>query len=317
MWLVPFLLFACAPPDTAALPDIAAPPPVQLIGDGLVPGQPARFRVRGAPVGATIALYATRGGTGPGGCFAPNLCLDLLDPVRLVATSTIDRGGVATLRLITPTGFTPGTIVHLQAYASNAQGAALSPVLTRVVDDGDFDGFLGSADNCPGLSNPTQGDVDGDLTGDVCDCAPFDPDFGAAAWDYAADGIDQDCSGTPDDGPSPFDGTWTLTWDISETAPGPYTQRTQGELTLVIDGTVADGEGTARVVNGPPIPFAVSATAALDLHTSTLTGELIYPAGTFGWTGTLTPTQLTGVPDPVNSLGHDTTGTIVGERPAP
>jgi hypothetical protein len=36
-------------------------------------------------------------------------------------------------------------------------------------DDADNDGALDEADNCPGLTNPDQGDIDGDGIGDACD----------------------------------------------------------------------------------------------------------------------------------------------------
>jgi hypothetical protein len=41
--------------------------------------------------------------------------------------------------------------------------------------DGDLDTIDDSCDNCPAVANPDQADSDGDLAGDVCDGAPFDP----------------------------------------------------------------------------------------------------------------------------------------------
>ncbi len=40
--------------------------------------------------------------------------------------------------------------------------------------DPDGDGFYGDDDNCPGLPNPAQADLDADGAGDACDCAPAD-----------------------------------------------------------------------------------------------------------------------------------------------
>jgi hypothetical protein len=39
-------------------------------------------------------------------------------------------------------------------------------------DDEDGDGIANELDNCPGIYNPSQDDVDGDLVGDVCDPHP-------------------------------------------------------------------------------------------------------------------------------------------------
>ncbi|MBZ5640830.1 MAG: thrombospondin type 3 repeat-containing protein [Acidobacteriia bacterium] len=46
--------------------------------------------------------------------------------------------------------------------------------------DTDGDGLLDFNDNCPGLSNAGQENVDGDAAGDACDCAPADPGVFAA-----------------------------------------------------------------------------------------------------------------------------------------
>ncbi|MDO8494565.1 MAG: thrombospondin type 3 repeat-containing protein, partial [Deltaproteobacteria bacterium] len=41
-------------------------------------------------------------------------------------------------------------------------------------NDFDCDGILDEPDNCPHVANPDQADLDLDLWGDVCDCAPED-----------------------------------------------------------------------------------------------------------------------------------------------
>jgi len=54
--------------------------------------------------------------------------------------------------------------------------AALDDVVVIGIppDDFDLDGVSDSADDCPGLFNPSQQDSDQDGPGDACDCAPLD-----------------------------------------------------------------------------------------------------------------------------------------------
>jgi hypothetical protein len=54
-------------------------------------------------------------------------------------------------------------------------GWILKTVNQVALPDGDGDGVPDTADNCGLLGNPDQGDSDGDLAGDSCDCAPLDP----------------------------------------------------------------------------------------------------------------------------------------------
>ena len=69
--------------------------------------------------------------------------------------------------------------------------------------DGDADGFVDAADNCPLVANPTQTDSDGDGVGDACDLCPGTPAGDAVLSDGCS--IGQKC---PCDGPSP-DQEWT------------------------------------------------------------------------------------------------------------
>jgi concanavalin A-like lectin/glucanase superfamily protein len=51
--------------------------------------------------------------------------------------------------------------------------------------DGDGDGRVDPADNCPGVSNPVQADADADGAGDACDCAPADSSVFTAPGDFS------------------------------------------------------------------------------------------------------------------------------------
>jgi hypothetical protein len=54
-------------------------------------------------------------------------------------------------------------------------GWILKTVNQVALPDVDGDGVPDTADNCGLLGNPEQDDFDGDLAGDICDCAPLDP----------------------------------------------------------------------------------------------------------------------------------------------
>ena len=60
--------------------------------------------------------------------------------------------------------------------------------------DGDGDGLNDCVDNCPGTVNPLQENADGDGSGDLCDCAPSDPDVWIGAPEIN-DGRDNQCPG--------------------------------------------------------------------------------------------------------------------------
>ena len=58
-------------------------------------------------------------------------------------------------------------------------------------NDPDGDGLVGAEDNCPYVSNPTQGDADEDGVGDVCDNCPENYNPGQIDSDF--DGIGDFC----------------------------------------------------------------------------------------------------------------------------
>jgi hypothetical protein len=73
--------------------------------------------------------------------------------------------------------------------------------------DPDGDGKVGGLDNCRATANPDQANEDGDVAGDVCDCAPGD----ATAWSAPQAVTGLGLSGS---------GTTTLTWDDQSEAVG-------------------------------------------------------------------------------------------------
>lgn len=84
--------------------------------------------------------------------------------------------------------FDPGPGTATLTSGSVFSSAAFVLKLSATVLDADGDGVPNPNDNCPSNANPDQGDLDGDLLGDVCDVCPAD-----AANDPDADGI---CNGS-------------------------------------------------------------------------------------------------------------------------
>jgi len=124
-------------------------------------------------------------------------------------------------------GFLP-----LPPVVTDALVTAMSNVLSQCVNtnhavvpgDRDWDGVPEDVDNCPGINNPDQSDVDGDGIGDICD-VDMDgdsrgvtvggvPAFTDAAEDYMGTDWRRDC-GLDAWGPD-FNGDWTV--DIFDVA---------------------------------------------------------------------------------------------------
>jgi Thrombospondin type 3 repeat len=71
-------------------------------------------------------------------------------------------GGVGQFNAPTSIATAPGALVYVADTGNNR-------VVRLRYDDADHDSALDAADNCPGLSNPLQGDIDSDGIGDDCD----------------------------------------------------------------------------------------------------------------------------------------------------
>ena len=80
--------------------------------------------------------------------------------------------------------------------SSSTDDATGDGVVTDVsmMSDGDHDGIVDSADNCPAVANPDQHDEDGDGVGDVCDPCP---QIANATTDSDGDGVADACDPHP------------------------------------------------------------------------------------------------------------------------
>lgn len=137
--LLPAAVLMCAcQPEAEALPDglaAVAPGSPAFVVSEIVPGQPVTFGWTDLPPGATVAVFATRQGTGSGPCFpAYALCLGLQGPVTLVGTTTAGPTGFATLTRTAPSSMPWGVTYTFQGATSAAGGATSAPYV-RVSGD--------------------------------------------------------------------------------------------------------------------------------------------------------------------------------------
>lgn len=119
---------------------------------------------------------------------------------------------------------------------------AMGPCVTPIDLDADGDGIPDVEDNCPGVSNPSQSDVDGDTDGDACDLdddndgipdekdnCPSNPNPGQP--DADADGVGDECDSSPQ---SPSDSDADLDGipdsdDLCPTVPSSSGMDTDGD----------------------------------------------------------------------------------------
>jgi len=100
-----------------------------------------------------------------------------LSPTSIFPNSTpvrIGRFGAMTGR------FFPGIIDEVEVFNRALNACEIRAIFDagaagKCKGDTEGDGVLDFNDNCPYLANPGQANGDGDLAGDVCDCAPMDP----------------------------------------------------------------------------------------------------------------------------------------------
>jgi hypothetical protein len=139
---------------------------VWQFGDGASPRLYSRFVGDADSLANTGNILVTHGGLGN------------IDGAR---TSEIGLGYSAT-RIMEVTRAAPAEVVFdmllfnpdparaITAYRSD-RIASLYPPDIAVGPDSDLDGVIDSTDNCPGLSNISQNDLDGDGLGDACDAS--------------------------------------------------------------------------------------------------------------------------------------------------
>jgi hypothetical protein len=100
----------------------------------LVLGQVVSFRVAAAPPGSLAIFLLGFNGLGPGTCYPPpiSVCLDILEPVQILALVPVDATGNAALRFVLP-GELPLVPVYSQALVISISGSNVTVAKTNAV----------------------------------------------------------------------------------------------------------------------------------------------------------------------------------------
>jgi hypothetical protein len=138
---------------------------------------------------------------------------------------TYDVSGIPSYNIeLRPAFFFPGFLLppaQIQPTADENIPAALYLMgLTQNDDDGD--GIVEVEDNCIGIHNPDQEDIDGDGAGAACDCDDTDPAVNPGADELCTNSLDEDCDGLIDgDDPDCLPAT---EWSVAKNAEASVAQ---------------------------------------------------------------------------------------------
>lgn len=107
-----------------------------LAVDDPIQGQDFELWAEYAVPGETVYLAANLAGRGPGSCYRAlgGQCLDILDPVELVGSETVQSQGSAQFQVLIPATLPQGTMLYFQAAIPRGIGGQQS-VISNVVTD--------------------------------------------------------------------------------------------------------------------------------------------------------------------------------------
>lgn len=165
------------------------------------------------------SAVVTISGLPAGVTYSPN-------PLSINACHNPSQSGIAVTFNVASSA-TPGSYAITHSVSDSGTGnyntnpAAFTLVITGAsAPDADGDGVPDSTDNCPGVANPLQEDVDDDDIGDACDLNSYAPQVGTAALD---------ASGSEGD-------TFTATGSFTDADPGTILTITSADPGVVDNG---------------------------------------------------------------------------------